>query len=106
MTDIYNVFFHPLAGKVPGPKLWAASRLPFVYCLLTGKLIHRQRELHEKYGEIVRIAPDEVSFANEQAWDDIYSFRRGHKRALRDKVFATGKTLCQLSMRTIIRPQR
>lgn len=89
-SAIYNLYFHPLARRLPGPKLWAASRLPFVYCLLTGQLIRRQREWHEEYGDIIRLAPDEVSFANKEAWDDIYTFRRGHKRALRDKVFATG----------------
>ncbi|KAI4121446.1 MAG: hypothetical protein LQ338_006353 [Usnochroma carphineum] len=88
-SAIYNLYFHPLARRLPGPKLWAASRLPFVYCLLTGQLIRRQREWHEEYGDIIRLAPDEVSFANKEAWDDIYTFRRGHKRALRDKVFAT-----------------
>ncbi|TVY82835.1 Versicolorin B desaturase [Lachnellula suecica] len=71
----------------PGPKLWAASRLPYIYCLLTGQLIRREREFHEKYGDFLRLAPDEVSFANEEAWTDIYSFRRGHKRALRDKAY-------------------
>ena len=67
--------------------------MPFIYCLLTGKLIRRERELHEQYGEIVRLAPDEVSFANEQAWDDIYNFRRGHKRAPRDKALYIGRFL-------------
>jgi cytochrome P450 len=28
--------------------------------------------LHEQYGDVVRIAPDELSFANPQAWRDIY----------------------------------
>ncbi|PSN61434.1 cytochrome P450 [Corynespora cassiicola Philippines] len=84
---IYNLYFHPLAGRFPGPKLWAASRLPFVHALLTGRLVQRQREIHEKYGDVVRLAPDEVSFSNEESWDDIYSFRRGHKRAVRDKAF-------------------
>ncbi|KAL8704956.1 MAG: hypothetical protein Q9201_001902 [Fulgogasparrea decipioides] len=83
---VYNLHFHPLS-KVPGPRLWAASRLPFIYCLLTGKLTRREREFHEKYGEFLRLAPDEVSFASEEAWTDIYSYRRGHKRALRDKAY-------------------
>jgi cytochrome P450 len=52
-------------------------------------LIQRQREIHEKYGKICRIAPDEISFANEESWDDIYAFRKGHRRALRDKAFFT-----------------
>ena len=47
--------------------------------------------IHEKYGEIIRLAPDEVSFASEQAWNDIYASRRGHKRAGRDKAFSTGE---------------
>lgn len=29
-------------------------------------------ELHRRYGDIVRIAPDEVSFAKPEAWEDIY----------------------------------
>lgn len=90
---IYNLYFHPLAGRFPGPKLWAASRLPFVHALLTGRLVQRQREIHEKYGDVVRLAPDEVSFSNEESWDDIYSFRRGHKRAVRDKAFFSGMFL-------------
>lgn len=86
---IYDLYFHPLS-RFPGPKLWAASRLLFVYCLFTGKLVRREREFHEKYGEIIRLAPDEVSFASEAAWNDIYTFRRGHKRAPRDKTFYIG----------------
>ncbi|KAI4156798.1 MAG: hypothetical protein L6R39_001020 [Caloplaca ligustica] len=55
--------------------------------MLTGQLVRREREIHEKYGEVVRLAPDEISFANEQAWTDIYTARRGHKRAQRDKAY-------------------
>lgn len=59
-------------------------------------MVHRQREIHEKYGEIVRLAPDEVSFANEQSYNDIYTFRRGHGRAPRDKIFAAGMLFSKL----------
>ena len=90
MQAIYNLYFHPLS-KFPGPKLWAASRLPFVFNLSTGRLAKRERQLHEKYGEIIRLTPDEVSFASEQAWNDIYALRRGHKRAVRDKAFYLGE---------------
>jgi hypothetical protein len=71
--------------------------LPFIYCLLTGKLTRREREFHDKYGDIIRLAPDEVSFANEQAWNDIYAFRRGHKRAARDKVYYIGGSPAPIS---------
>ncbi|TGO30098.1 hypothetical protein BPAE_0008g00900 [Botrytis paeoniae] len=81
---IYNIYFYPLA-RFPSPKLWTASRLPFIYYLLTGQLVKKVKEFHDVYGELYRLAPDEVSFASEQAWNDIYTFRRGHKRALRNK---------------------
>ncbi|KAF7914417.1 uncharacterized protein EAF01_000823 [Botrytis porri] len=83
---IYNIYIHSLS-KFPGPKLWTASRLPFIYYLLTGQLVKKVKEFHDIYGEFYRLAPDGVSFASEQAWNDIYTFRRGHKRALRDKVW-------------------
>lgn len=84
---IYNLYLHPLS-KFPGPRAWSASRIPFVYNLLRGTLIRRQRELHDQYGPIFRMAPDEISFATEEAWNDIYAWRKGHKRAVRDPAFA------------------
>ena len=84
---IYNVFFHPLA-KIPGPRAWSASRIPFTYNLLSGTLVKRQRQFHEQYGPVFRMAPDEVSFASEEAWTDIYAWRKGHKRAIRDPAFS------------------
>jgi cytochrome P450 len=36
------------------------------------------KEVHEKYGDAVRLAPNEVSFTSgETAWPDIYGFRSG-----------------------------
>ncbi|RWA06357.1 hypothetical protein EKO27_g8754 [Xylaria grammica] len=34
------------------------------------------RKSHEKYGDVVRIAPDEVSFAREEAWVDALGGRK------------------------------
>lgn len=40
--------------------------------------IHRDLlSIHEKYGPVVRIAPDELSFVNAQAIQDIYARRNG-----------------------------
>jgi cytochrome P450 len=39
--------------------------------MMKGTYVHDLRKLHEKYGEAVRTAPDEVSFAAPQAWHDI-----------------------------------
>ncbi|KAI0199683.1 cytochrome P450 [Astrocystis sublimbata] len=71
---IYNIYLHPLS-RIPGPASWSASRLPFVYSLLKGTIVHDIQALHGKYGSILRIAPDEVTFAHEDAWADIFQSR-------------------------------
>jgi cytochrome P450 len=71
---IYNVVFHPLA-KYPGPLSWRSCRLPYMTSILTGRLPAEVKRLHEVYGPIVRIAPNELSFADPQAYEEIYSNR-------------------------------
>ncbi|KAM7188689.1 Cytochrome P450 [Rhypophila sp. PSN 637] len=46
--------------------------------------------LHEKYGPIVRIAPNEVSFSSSQSWSDIYGFRPGHKTFIKSDFYEGG----------------
>ena len=36
--------------------------------------------IHIKYGNIIRIAPDELSFADQAAFNDIYGDRSGHRK--------------------------
>jgi cytochrome P450 len=69
--------FHPLA-KFPGPKLWAMSRFPYVLSLYRGNLVHDTLAMHGRYGPIVRIAPNELSFTDPDACRDIYNKRQGH----------------------------
>ena len=69
---IYNIYFHPLS-RFPGSKLWTATRFTYVLSLWSGKLAADVRDLHQKYGEVIRIAPDEISFARSDVWHDIYS---------------------------------
>lgn len=71
---IYNVYFHPLS-KIPGPRAWSATRFPFVRALLRGTIVHDFQRLHTRYGPVIRIAPDEVTFAQEEAWADIFQPR-------------------------------
>lgn len=72
---LYNVFFHPLR-RFPGPKLWAASRVPWCYYQYQGRLHYRLLQLHIKYGHTVRVAPNELSYTHEAAWKTIYGHRR------------------------------
>ncbi|OQE46086.1 hypothetical protein PENCOP_c001G01919 [Penicillium coprophilum] len=63
-----------LATLYPGPVLASISRLPHAGAYVSGRLHTYVRSLHEQYGDVVRIAPDELSFRTEQAWKDIYGF--------------------------------
>ncbi|KAJ9635667.1 hypothetical protein H2204_005627 [Knufia peltigerae] len=71
---IYRLFFHPLA-TVPGPKLAALSRLyDFYYdCILGGKFSFKIEELHDIYGPIVRIGPNEVHIRDPDFFDEFYN---------------------------------
>lgn len=83
---IYNLYLHPLA-KYPGPLVWRATRLGFVNSLVRGNLVQDVQKIHEKYGDIVRLAPNELSFAREEAWRDVFAVRPGHKPFLKNQVF-------------------
>ncbi|KAI1799559.1 putative cytochrome P450 [Daldinia bambusicola] len=70
----YNIFLHPLRS-FPGPFLWKISPIFRHYRLAQGDLPIYMKELHAKYGPIVRITPYELAFSDPQAWKDIYGHR-------------------------------
>lgn len=43
-----------------------------------GELVHRIKELHNEYGDIVRTAPNELSFISGNAFHQLYGHRAGH----------------------------
>ncbi|CBX97259.1 hypothetical protein IAQ61_007329 [Plenodomus lingam] len=77
----YNIYFHPLR-HYPGPKIWAASRLRWAYAMQSGTYHLNLRDLHAKYGPVVRVAPDELSFTEPGAWKDIYENRNIAKTSI------------------------
>jgi hypothetical protein len=72
LWGLIHFVFHPLASY-PGPFLWTISRLPQTYCLFRGTLPWKIHEIHKKYGPIVRLAPNELSYTTPEAWNDIYA---------------------------------
>lgn len=68
---LYNLYLHPLRSY-PGPFLARATRLYHIYYDLKGVSHLKIKELHDQYGEVVRIAPNELSYNTSQAWKDIY----------------------------------
>lgn len=84
----YRLWFHPLS-RVPGPLLARVSGL-----WRTGKYFQSTWfedivQLHKTYGPVVRIAPNEVSFVDEQAMREVY----GHGKP-NQKVRAFSHTKC------------
>ncbi|KAL4746505.1 hypothetical protein BDW72DRAFT_210385 [Aspergillus terricola var. indicus] len=78
---LYNVSpLHPLS-HIPGPNLAAAT---FLYeswfdLVLGGKYTHRIKQIHEQYGPVVRINPEELHFSDISFADEIYA-GAGRKR--------------------------
>ncbi|KAL2819636.1 cytochrome P450 [Aspergillus cavernicola] len=82
---IYNLYFHPLSNY-PGPLLWRASSLPWKFTLLRGTMHHDLMRHHQKYGDTIRLKPDEISFANADAWRDIHAHVPGRPEFLKDPI--------------------
>ncbi|KAK0609415.1 cytochrome P450 [Immersiella caudata] len=73
---LYNLFLHPLYSY-PGPLLMRATRLAYCYRLIRGTLSFDILDLHKKYGPVVRVAPDELVFADAAAWKEIMGHQKG-----------------------------
>ncbi|KAF1988775.1 cytochrome P450 [Aulographum hederae CBS 113979] len=71
---VYNVYFHPLR-KFPGPLFGAATIYYASWYTYWGTILKLEERLHKQYGEVVRIAPNQLSFINETAWKDIFMSR-------------------------------
>lgn len=63
---LYNKYAYPVR-KYPGPWLASYTRLWKVISTASGDTQHEHIKLHQKYGPIVRIAPNEVSLASPEA---------------------------------------
>ncbi|TLS24124.1 hypothetical protein PpBr36_08829 [Pyricularia pennisetigena] len=71
----YNVFLHPLR-RYPGPLLYRASFLPLMLKHCQGDSTRYIQSLHRRYGPVVRVEPNLLSFADGQSWQDIYGYRK------------------------------
>ncbi|PGH15361.1 hypothetical protein AJ80_05545 [Polytolypa hystricis UAMH7299] len=71
---VYNVYFHPLRSY-PGPWFSRATRLHYVYHQLVGDLAYRTKEWHDAYGEVVRVAPNELSYNSGRSYQDVHAWR-------------------------------
>ncbi|KAF4339548.1 cytochrome P450 monooxygenase [Fusarium beomiforme] len=72
---LYYCYLHPLS-RYPGPPLAAVTNLWKTYHLWTLGLPHTLVRLHEKYGDIVRVGPNDLSFRTSDAVNTIYKAGR------------------------------
>ncbi|KAF8846966.1 cytochrome P450 3A17 [Acephala macrosclerotiorum] len=73
---LYRLYFHPLS-RYPGPTHLAVSGLPqFYYREVQGTFYKEIRDLHDKHGNIIRVAPNELSIDGSIGWNDAF----GHKK--------------------------
>ncbi|KAF3031157.1 hypothetical protein E8E12_000776 [Didymella heteroderae] len=71
---LYNIYLHPLRSY-PGPLIARASFLPYQCNLLRGRPHLWIQDLHKRYGRIVRLSPNELSFIQPEVWKDVYGHR-------------------------------
>ncbi|KAF3764261.1 trichothecene C-15 hydroxylase [Cryphonectria parasitica EP155] len=84
---IYNLFLSPLSS-VAGPKLWAISGLPYAGLYTSGQGHKRMQKLHEKYGDVVRVAPNHIAFLDPRIWKEALGHRKaGALENLKDPSF-------------------
>ncbi|KAK5994291.1 Cytochrome P450 monooxygenase [Cladobotryum mycophilum] len=74
ITGIFNVFYHPLAA-FPGPRGAALTAWYKTYqeVWLGRSWIDVLGELHKKYGNVIRVGPNELHFSDPAAYHEIYN---------------------------------
>ncbi|KIW17554.1 hypothetical protein PV08_04748 [Exophiala spinifera] len=74
---VFRIYFHPLA-KYPGPLLAKVTQWPEARSAFRGRRFLDLHLMHEKYGDVVRFAPNSLSFRTVGALQDIYTDRRAN----------------------------
>ncbi|KAH6654810.1 cytochrome P450, partial [Truncatella angustata] len=87
VRGIYNIYFHQLSGY-PGPTLAAASDWWYARSYTSGHWHDIIQSLHQKYGPVVRIAPNDLSFSTPSSYKVIYGHAtNGRKLFLKSEFY-------------------
>ncbi|KAL2042252.1 hypothetical protein N7G274_004740 [Stereocaulon virgatum] len=84
VRGIYNRYFHPLRG-FPGPFWSSVTDLYKVYVLSSTDVSSLTLKLHEKYGPLVRVAPNMLSFSKAHMIAQVY-----HRKVDKDDFWTHG----------------
>ncbi|SPQ20714.1 f3decbc3-5019-46e8-b3ad-4407bd8b343f [Thermothielavioides terrestris] len=77
---VYRLWFHPLA-RIPGPRLAAISNAWQAFYVRNGRSRDLGKTLHQTYGPVVRVGPDEVWFNSAEAFKQIYRAGNGYEKS-------------------------
>ncbi|KAB8216381.1 benzoate 4-monooxygenase cytochrome P450 [Aspergillus novoparasiticus] len=80
---------HPL-HKFPGPLSASFSNALYSWNFMSGRQPYRQLDLHNRYGPVVRIAPNELSFNTSGSWRDIYGVRKNVEPFIKSEFYDGG----------------
>jgi cytochrome P450 len=76
----YNTFLHPISN-VPGPLLARYSSIWLTKRYFRGTWLEDVVQLHDRYGPVVRIAPNEVSFVDDSALHELYGHGKPNQKS-------------------------
>ncbi len=82
VVGIYNVTLHPLS-RIPGPFMARFTRYyEFFWCVYLGRSIYYKKvyEMHQKYGPVVRVSPNELSFNSPEDMKRVYDSRSSYAK--------------------------
>ncbi|KAK4504846.1 hypothetical protein PRZ48_002809 [Zasmidium cellare] len=72
-TLFYNAFLHPLRTFPGPPYVWTDWYKCYNDVYLNRNWTDVLKELHEKYGDVVRVGANELHFSNPSVYNDLYS---------------------------------
>ncbi|KAH1446830.1 hypothetical protein KXX68_005450 [Aspergillus fumigatus] len=98
---VYRCYFHPLA-RYPGPWFAHISNAWRLVAFFSGQHHLMEQRLHARYGRVVRVAPNWLSFSTLEDFEAIYGFNKaiekdefydfGRDRASRPESIFAAKT--------------
>jgi len=101
-VTVYSAFFGPLS-KFPGPKLRAFTNIFEIYSMISGNDNIKRPALHRKYGPVVRVGPNTLSFAGGgSVWKDIHGFNATKPGGIRKEGLFYSKTFAFADVANLI----
>ncbi|KAK5074575.1 hypothetical protein LTR70_010145 [Exophiala xenobiotica] len=97
---LQKCFRGPLAA-IPGPWYSRFTDIVLKYYIFTGRRIHYIHQLHQKYGSVVRVSPNEVEVSDLAAYREVHRIGSGFVKAPWYDTFTPGMESNVFSMTNV-----